>query len=304
MSSSDKQFRIWGIVALVVFVSLVTLLSLRWVGFGVRSSRGFGYSYSTGSSKYKIAVIEVAGPILESEPVLKRIQMLDDESAGVQGVILHINSPGGVVGPSQEIYEALDLLRQEHHWKIYASMESVGASGAYWISLVADKIYANAGTLTGSIGALMELVNLQELFQWIKVKPETLKAGKYKDIGSANRPMTTEERQMLQSVLDDIHDQFRSRVEERRGIHIQRLAGMTEGQVFTGRQALKLGLIDALGGFQKVVQDMTDELKIPRKPSLYYPEPPMSWPELIQHLGQTSLSRFFKALTSDTMGVR
>lgn len=263
-----------------------------------------GFSLKRGS-KDKIAVIEVEGPIFESGAVLERIRLLDDVEEDVLGVILRINSPGGAVGPSQEIYEALDMVRETYEWKIYASMEGVAASGGYWVSLVADKIYANAGTLTGSIGVIIELVNLQKLFEWLKIDRHTLKAGKFKDIGNSNRPMTLEEKALMQGVLDDIHSQFREKVSERRGIEdSETLTKITEGQIFTGRQAYELGLVDELGGFHRTYQDMVDDLQLEEKPELYYPEPPATWSDVFERFGGISLRSLLIKFLQESQVVR
>ncbi len=195
---------------------------------------------------------------------------------------------GGAVGPSQEIYEAIELYREKQGVTIYASLGTVAASGGYWIALVADQIYANAGTLTGSIGALMEMVNLEELFNWLRVKPFILKAGKYKDIGNANRPMKPEERRLLNQMLAEIHSQFKQKVAERRKIEPVELEKIAQGQVFNGQQAQALKLVDHIGGFVLTVNDLKMHLGLPEDEELYYPTPSKSIREFIEKLGSTA----------------
>jgi protease IV len=288
VTTRDKPYRFLGISVLIGFMFLITVFLLRISGLGHQ------ITHKTGSDP-KVAVIKITGPILTSEHILKRIRLLED-IPGIKGVLVHVNSPGGAVGPSQEIYEALRMMQLKVSVPMVATIESIGASGGYWIALAADKIYANAGTLTGSIGALMEVINLQELFQWLKIDRQTIKAGLYKDIGSANRAITSTERRILQSALDDVHQQFRELVVERRGVLKKDLHAIAEGQVFTGRQAHSLGLIDELGGFEKALADMTQTLGLKKTPTLFYPEPPVRWPDMVSQWGKSSMDTLIKYL--------
>ncbi len=229
------------LVPLGVFFLLTLLLSLLRGSF----------------MRAKIGVVEVKGVIFNSEAILERIQTLSEDNR-VRGVLLRVDSPGGAVGPSQEIFAALNRLRGKK--KVFASLGSVAASGGYYVAIGADKIYASPGTLTGSIGVLMESVNAQGLAQKLGLRFETLKAGKNKDIGNSFRPMRPEERSLLESLLQETHRQFLADVLSRRPIEAKLLAEVGDGRVLTGSQAKKLGLIDDLADYKKVEQLLAQEL--------------------------------------------
>jgi len=182
-------------------------------------------------------------------------------------VVLRINSPGGSIGAVQEIYEEVNRLKEKGK-KVVVSMGDVGASGAYYIACAADKIVANPGTITGSIGVLMSLGNMEELFRKIGIKIEVIKRGKHKDIGSLSREMTAEERRLLQGVIDDAYDQFLRVVIEGRNLKKSKAEKLAQGQVFTGRQAKDLGLIDEIGNFQDAVRLAGKLAGIPGEPKV------------------------------------
>ncbi|NIQ02064.1 MAG: signal peptide peptidase SppA, partial [Nitrospinaceae bacterium] len=154
----------------------------------------------------QIALVEVSGMILDSRDIVRQLTQYSRD-ASIQGIILRVDSPGGSVGPSQEIYDAVRKI-QESDKKIYASLGSVAASGGYYIACAADRIFANPGTLTGSIGVIMAFSNIQKLIDKLGIRPEVIKSGEFKDAGSPVRPMTPEERNLLQTVVDDVHAQF------------------------------------------------------------------------------------------------
>lgn len=205
------------------------------------------FSGDTQAGKDYVAAIEVKGIITKSGKTLAQIKdVLEDSKA--KALIVRVNSPGGLVGPSQEIFEALKAADKKI--PVVVSMGSLAASGGYYIALGGRKIFANPGTLTASIGVIMEFANLEKLYQWAKVDRFALKAGKMKDVGSESRKMTPEEREFLTELLADIHKQFQGAVKERRNLTDEELAKWTDGRVMSGAQAKAANLVDELGGIE------------------------------------------------------
>jgi len=198
----------------------------------------------------KVGVIPIEGIIGNSGEIIDQINEFAD-SNGIRAVVLRIDTPGGSVAPSQEIYQAVRELRKKK--KVVVSMGSVAASGGYLIAVAADRIVANPGTITGSISAVMHYANVEELLKKVGVRSSVIKSGKFKDIGSPVREMTAEERSLIQGIVDDIYDQFIRTVSENRKIPLSKIIRLADGRVFTGRQAKELGLIDDLGGLQDAV---------------------------------------------------
>jgi protease IV len=229
-------------------------------------------SYLDGSlpmAKNKVAVVEVQGIITDSREVVSQIvDYRNDPSIGA--IILRIDSPGGSVGPSQEIYS--EVLKTRKVKKIVASLGSVAASGGYYIASPASHIVANPGTLTGSIGVIMAFSNVEELIQKIGLKPMVIKAGKFKDAGSVVRPMTDEENVLLQSVVDDVHNQFIEAISTGRELSIEDVKKVADGRIFSGRQALEYKLVDQLGGFEDSLEFLKKSLQLTKRPSVVFPE--------------------------------
>lgn len=198
----------------------------------------------------KVALIRVSGVIIDSTAVIDELKEYSDDSS-VKAVVVRVDSPGGAVGPSQEIYEEIIKLKEKK--KVVVSMGSVAASGGYYIAAPADSIVANAGTLTGSIGVIMEIPNVSGLMEKIGVKTNVVKSGKHKDIASVFKSMSPEEKSILQNVLDDVHDQFIQAVADSRGMDVQEIRKLADGRIFTGRMAKELGLVDELGNLQDAI---------------------------------------------------
>jgi protease-4 len=198
----------------------------------------------------KVGVIPIEGIIGDAGEIIDQINEFADNSS-IRAVVLRIDTPGGSVAPSQEIYQAVRELRKKK--KVVVSMGSVAASGGYLIAVAADRIVANPGTITGSISAIMHYANVEELLKKVGVRSSVIKSGKFKDIGSPVREMTAEERSLIQGIVDDIYDQFVRTVSENRKIPLSKIVRLADGRVFTGRQAKELGLIDDLGGLQDAV---------------------------------------------------
>lgn len=216
-----------------------------------------------------IAVIEVEGTILQSKKIVEQLGRVEKNDR-IQGLLLRVNSPGGSVGASQEIYQAVKRIRQKK--KVVVSMGSIAASGGYYIALGADQIVANAGTITGSIGVLMDYTNVEELLAFLKLHAEVLTAGNLKDAGSPLKPLTPEDRAYLQSILDNLHKQFQQAVVENRDLEPEEVEELTRGQVFTGTQAKAAGLIDQLGNQQDAIDLLANLLEIEGEPRLIYPK--------------------------------
>lgn len=222
----------------------------------------------------RVAVVEIEGLIVDALPVVRELQEHLEDPA-VRAVVVRIDSPGGVVGPSQEIYDAIRRLRAKDK-PVVASLGAVAASGGYYIASAADRIVANAGTLTGSIGVIMQLAELEGFFKKVGVRYEVIKSGRYKDIGSFARAMTPEERRLLQGLLDDVYQQFVDAVAEGRGLDREAVLALADGRIFTGRQARGLQMVDALGGLQDAIELAAELGGIPGKPRVLYPRRPVS----------------------------
>lgn len=216
----------------------------------IAGSRDFE-SPSLKSRGDKVAVVELLGPIYGSRRIVHELKQFSRHES-VKAMVFRIDSPGGGVAASQEIYESVRRVR-EKGIPVVASLGTVAASGGYYVACAADTIMANPGTTTGSIGVILETVHFSELLEKIGVRYEVVKSGRYKDIGSPHRPMTFEDRRQLQSYIDDAYDQFFEVVLKNRAMEKKVLQNLADGRVFTGRQALKNGLVDLLGDYQDAI---------------------------------------------------
>lgn len=217
----------------------------------------------------KVAVVEVEGIITEPESINKQIKEFVERD-DVKAIVVRINSPGGGVGPSQEIYR--EVKKASAKKKIIASMGAVAASGGYYIAAGADKIIANPGTITGSIGVIMEFANAEELLNKIGFKGYVIKSGEYKDIGSPLRGMKADEKRLLQGVIDDVHQQFVGIVAENRKLKVDAVRKLADGRIFSGQQAKEIGLVDEIGNFQDAIDIAASMANIKGKPVVLYPE--------------------------------
>lgn len=224
---------------------------------------------STFTLKEKIGVVVLKGVILDSKAPLNALERYSRDD-GVKAIILRVESPGGGVSPAQEIHDKVQSVKKKK--KVVVSMGSVAASGGYYVACAADKIVANPGTVTGSIGVIMHFTNVQDLFKKIGLKSSVVKSGRYKDTGSPFRDMSPEEKALLQGVLDDIHDQFLDTVSAGRGIPKEKLMAIADGRIMTGRQALQLGLVDYLGDIEFAADVAAKLAGIEGKPELIYPK--------------------------------
>jgi protease-4 len=226
-----------------------------------------GDSGSEFSFKDRIQIIDVEGELLDSRAVIEQLQRYED-SDSVPAILLNVNSPGGGVVPSQEIYKEVRRLREEKGKIVVAYMSSVGASGAYYLASPANRIVANPGTIVGSIGVIAEWVNYGELLEWAKLKDVVLKTGEFKDSGTPTRALTERERQYFQGLIDDMYVQFVEAVAQGRNMEIQEVRDVADGRVFTGRDALERKLVDEMGNFQDAVNATAKLAGISGKPDL------------------------------------
>lgn len=201
----------------------------------------------------KVAVVRIEGIIIDSREAIEELRKYR-ESPGVKAIVLRIDSPGGGVVPSQEIYAEVLKARTEGRVKMVTSMGNLAASGGYYIAAATDKIVANPGTLTGSIGVIMELANVQGLMEKVGVQSVVIKSGKHKDLASPFRTMSAKDRAILQTVLDDVHDQFIQAVAAGRTMQVDQVRGLADGRIFTGRQAKTVKLVDELGDLQDAIK--------------------------------------------------
>lgn len=275
-------------------IGTILFISVCLGGFGLLFLAIIAYSPSEWMDSWgDIAIIEVKGPIFESAPINEKLEKYR-KSSSIKAVVLRIESPGGSVGSSQEIYTEVKKLSEKK--KIVVSMGAVAASGGYYIAAPAHKILANPGTLTGSIGVLMEHVEIGELLNWAKVSAEILKAGQLKDIGSALRKMSSEERAVLQTVLDNMHEQFLKAVAEGRNLPFEEVKKIGDGRVYTGQQALDLKLVDQLGNLEDAIEVAKKLANIKGEPRLVKPRKPKAlWLDLL--LGEDSEGRIYEFLS-------
>ncbi len=202
--------------------------------------------------KKVLGLVEIKGVVLSAKPYLEEIEQLR-KIKNVKAIVIRIDSPGGGVVPSQEIFEAIQHTREKK--MVVASMGSVAASGGYYIASATEKIFASPATITGSIGVAMQMHNVQELLAKIGIVNAIIKSGHFKDVGSPFRKMTPKEERYLQGVSDEIYDQFIDAVATGRGMDRKKAEKLADGKIFTGRQAKDLGLVDVLGGLQTAIKE-------------------------------------------------
>src|ERR1051325_10171073 len=219
----------------------------------------------------KVGVVDLEGVIIDPATVVQQIKKFGDDDS-VKAIILHVNSPGGGVAASEEIYREVRRIRDEKKKRIVASIETVGASGAYYVSSATNKIYADNGSIVGSIGVIAQWVNYAELLRWAKLKDITMKAGEFKDTGSPTRDLTPAEQAYLQSLVDNMHAQFIQAVADGRKSKFEDVKAIANGKVWTGQQALSMKLIDQVAAFEAAVEDTAKAVGISGKPTLVRPE--------------------------------
>jgi protease-4 len=272
--ADEKRSRMWiwiliGGGAFFLFVLAVFTLVYLTLNNGEQTSL-------RGSFGDKIGVVDLEGIILDSGIVVPQLKKFGEDDS-IKAIILHVNSPGGGVAASEEIYRQVKRIRDEKKKRIVASISTVGASGAYYISSATNKIYADNGSVVGSIGVIAQWVNYGDLLRWAKLKQETLTVGEFKDTGDPTRELTPAERAYLQSLIDNMYTQFVQAVADGRStdgrkVKFEDIRAIADGKVWTGQQALGMHLVDQLGDFEAAVEDTAKSVGITGKPVLVHPE--------------------------------
>lgn len=267
--AEGKASRVWLWVVIgggAFFLFVLAAFALIYITLRTGRQSAFGGSFGD-----KIAVVDLEGVILTPKPVVDQLKRYGDDDS-IKAIILHVNSPGGGVAASEEIYRAVRRLRDEKKKYVVAAIESVGASGAYYVSSATKKIYADEGSIVGSIGVISEWVNYGDLMRWAKLKQVIMKAGEFKDTGNPARDLTPAEQQYLQGLIDNMHVQFIQAVADGRKMKIQEVRAIADGKVWTGQQALSMKLIDQVADFQAAVEDTAKAVGIKGEPTLVRPE--------------------------------
>ena len=265
-NDSRSRTLLWVVVGGgAFFLFLMAVFTLVYIS--MRSQRADGF----GGFGDKIAVVDLEGVILQPKTVVEQLKRYGDDSS-VKAIILHVNTPGGGVAASEEMYDAVKRIRDQKKKRIVASIETVGASGGYYVASATNKIFADRGSVVGSIGVIAQWVNYGDLMKWAKLKDVTLKAGELKDAGNPSREMTPEEKAYFQSIIDDMHGQFIRAVAEGRKMKEEDIKSIANGRVWTGEQAFDLKLVDQLGDFQACIEDTAKSVGIKGEPTLVRPE--------------------------------
>ncbi len=229
----------------------------------------------------RVAVVELDGPIVDVDEVVRELRAHRDNPL-VKAVVIRINSPGGVVAPTQELHAALTRVRESGK-PVVASLGAVAASGGYYVAVAADKIYAHPGTLTGSIGVIMRLANLDGLMKKVGVDFVIVKAGRFKDLGNVARSMTPEERRILQVMLEDVHAQFIDAVAAGRKLDRAQVLGFADGRIVSGAQAKALNMVDALGGLEEALDGAATLSGLSKPPRVIGPRRRLSIMDLLRN---------------------
>ncbi len=266
-----KKSRIGLAILFLLFLIgafLVAAVGLSLVLHWDRTDSSFGSLLETSN---KIGVIEIEETILSADKVLKRMRKLRKKSS-IKAILIRIDSPGGAVGPAQEIYREIEKTKKSK--PVVASIQTIGTSAAYYIACNADRVVCSNGTITGSIGVIMMLTEIHKVIDKLGVDVKVIKAGKYKDIGSAVRPMTEEERQLLENFAKELHEQFIKDVASARKekIDIAKVREVADGSFFTGKKAKELGLVDSIGNLYDAVEIAKELAGIKGEVELVYPE--------------------------------
>jgi protease IV len=219
----------------------------------------------------RIGVVDLDGVILSPQPVVSQLKKFGDDSS-IKAIIIHVNSPGGGVAASEEIYREVKRVRKEKNKKVIVSIETVGASGAYYVASASDKIFADQGSIVGSIGVIAQWVNYGDLLKWAKLKDVVIKTGEFKDTGNPSRDMTPAEQAYMQSLIDNMFGQFIHAVSEGRGLKYEDVKSFANGKVWTGEQAMSMKLVDSVGDFEAAVADTAKSVGIHGEPTLVHPD--------------------------------
>lgn len=253
-----RIFSAIGSLIKAVFMIVLTLFILGLIGL----------IFSEKTINGNIAVVEINGPIEATTEVIKDIKKYR-ESDHIKAIILRVDSPGGAVGSSQEVYD--EVIKTKTVKPVIVSFGNMAASGGYYVAASATKIVANPGTMTGSIGVITQFFQVDDILKKFNLKWEVIKSAPHKDIGSPLRSMTAEEKQLLQTMVSDVFDQFVTAVAEGRHLDKKKVLEFADGRIFSGRKAKELGLVDELGGLEKAIEVAAAEAKLTDEPHVIYP---------------------------------
>jgi protease IV len=268
MADGRSRTLLWVLIgggAFFLFVLAVFTLVYLTLHAGGTESAGFT------SFGDRIGVVDLEGVILSPQPVVDELKKFGDDSS-IKAIILHVNSPGGGVAASEEIYREVKRIRAEKKKKVVVSIETVGASGAFYVASASDKIFADEGSIVGSIGVIAQWVNYGDLLKWAKLKDVVIKTGEFKDTGNPARDLTPAEQAYMQSLIDNMFGQFIKAVANGRGLKYDDVKAIANGKVWTGQQAQSMKLIDSIGDFQAAVSDTAKSVGIRGEPTLVRPE--------------------------------
>ncbi len=271
-------------------IFIVVTLVLIAVAFYIGRVNRFGPDAFSGDT---IALLRVEGPIIDVRWYLDQVKDLMNNDR-IKGVVLRINSPGGAVAPTQELYR--EILRLKQAKPVVTSMGTVAASGGYYLSCATNWIVSNPGTITGSVGVIMEFTNLEDLFSKIGIRSRIIKSGKFKDTGNPMRPMTPEEERLLQDMITDTYEQFLEAVLEGRSLEKEKILPYLDGRILTGRQAYDLGLVDQMGNINDAIEKATELSGLTEVPEEIY-EPEKERPGLLAILFGESFARTLAAVS-------
>ncbi len=267
MPERRSRTLLWILIGVGAFflyaLFMMSLVYLTMLASGNETEFGTGFGD-------RIAVVDLEGIILSPQPVVGQLKRFNDDSS-IKAIILHVNSPGGGVAASQEIYGEVKRIHDEKKKPIVVSIETVGASGAYYVASAANKIYADDGSIVGSIGVIAQWVNYGELLKWAKLKDVVLKTGEFKDTGNPARDLTPAEQAYMQSLIDNMFGQFVQAVADGRSMKVEDVKSIANGKVWTGKQALSMKLIDNVGDFEAAVKDTAKSVGISGEPTLVRP---------------------------------
>jgi protease IV len=268
MSDGRSRTLLWVLIGggafflFVLAVFTLVYLTLHAGGTETTSLTAFGD---------RIGVVDLDGVILSPQPVVGQLKKFADDSS-IKAIILHVNSPGGGVAASEEIYREVKRIRKDKNKKIVVSIETVGASGAYYVASACDKVYADQGSIVGSIGVIAQWVNYGDLLKWAKLKDVVIKTGEFKDTGNPTRDLTPAEQAYMQELIDNMFGQFIKAVADGRGLKYDDVKSFANGKVWTGEQAMSMKLIDGVGDFEMAVAETAKSVGIKGEPTLVRPE--------------------------------
>lgn len=286
-----------------IMITVFFIVSLFLINKGMMSLSG--EQALNLDKKGVVMVLDLKGMILDGKKILHALRKYREEDS-VKAILVRIDSPGGVVGPSQEIYAELKRTREEFKIPVVATVNGLAASGAYYSAVAADKIVTNPGSMLGSIGVIIEFANLEELYKWAKIKRYSLKTGKYKDAGAEYRDMTDEEKNLFQAMINEVLDQFVKAVAEGRKLDVEKVKAIADGRVITGETAVKLGLADQIGTYTDALRLAGELGGLGQDPEVFLPptEKQNPWQMLMNYEEEeetasfNAVSQFFDRVTA------